>query len=109
MSDPDSYFPPIGDYVLSKPCPKCSAPPWTPCHAPHKIATYRRRDDLNARLGQPSLPPPRVTDVSHSQRYKAGIAHHLRDIGKAPWPEDREPGKCYGTIPPRPAELPAQG
>jgi len=99
----DKWFPSIGDYVLSMPCPTCAAPPWVPCHAPNKIAKYRRANEVRAQLGQ-SPETPEVTDVSHGRRHNAGAAHRDRDIGNAPWFEDREPGKSYGTIPPRPEQ-----
>ena len=87
--------------MLSKRCPTCGASPWAPCNAPHKIATHRRANETRAQLGQPSE-TFEVTDVSHVRRYNAGVAHRDRDIGNAPWTEDREPGRSYGTIPPRP-------
>lgn len=34
----------------------------------------------------------------HATRQDAGSRHRARDIGKAPWPEDRVPGQRYDTL-----------
>lgn len=38
------------------------------------------------------------TNLQHASRMDAGAAHYRRDVGRAPWEEDRVPGTSYGTI-----------
>lgn len=68
------WFPPIEDYFLAHSCPRCGAQPWTPCD----VRTGRSR--------------------WHAPRMDRGINHKNRDIGKAPWVEDREPGRQYHSF-----------
>lgn len=79
--DPDdTWFAPLIDYVLSKPCPRCKAPAWQDCDAPAKRAN---------------------TDPMHRQhvrRYDRGAAHYYRDVGNAPWSDERTPGTKYHSI-----------
>lgn len=65
-------FDSIEDYVLSHNCPHCGAAAWTAC-------TW----DI---------------DGFHLARVDLGIAHRRKDIGSAPWPEDRVPGERYSSI-----------
>jgi hypothetical protein len=90
----------LDDYTLAHRCPTCKAPPWTDCHAPGLVA---RRASRNALLAQVGGEPETYSEApQHGTRQDAGHRHYLRDLGKAPWPEAREPGRCYSTIPPRP-------
>lgn len=36
---------------------------------------------------------------AHARRSDAGDRHWFRDAGETPYPEDREPGRCYSTLP----------
>jgi hypothetical protein len=81
------------DYVLSTPCPTCKAPAWQHCDAPAK---QRRHEGLRARSGGTYEPE---TDVlQHATRWDRAARHKDRDVVKAPWREDREPGRTYHTI-----------
>jgi hypothetical protein len=71
-------------YTLANRCPTCKAAPGVDCNAPNRA---RRQTRL---LRQ------------HLTRQDAGARHHSRDVGAAPWPEDREPGRCYCTLEPCP-------
>jgi hypothetical protein len=77
-------FRPLIDYALAHPCTRCKAPAWAYCVAPRKASA-------NA-----------LTHRLHARRQDHAIWHYYRDVGNAPWPEAREPGRCYSTIPPRP-------
>jgi hypothetical protein len=35
----------------------------------------------------------------HAARQDAGMRHYRRDVGNAPWPEEREPGGRYDSLP----------
>lgn len=88
-------FSPLITYVLAHRCPTCKAKPWNECNAPRKIAKANR------------YPPGSIKPYNrqHITRIKLGNAHYLRDVGNAPWPEERRPGKCYSTIPTRRRKL----
>lgn len=77
--DPAS-FEPLWRYVLSERCPTCKAPPWTSCRRP------------------PGPPGHEVTHAQHRRRQTAGSRHRWRDVGRAPWREDRLPGLSYSTV-----------
>lgn len=68
-------WPSAEQYMLAHRCPTCRADPGAPCTAPNKP-------------GHPW----------HAARQDAGIRHYMRDAGRAPWPEDREPGARYDTL-----------
>ncbi|MEU3435454.1 hypothetical protein [Streptomyces sp. NPDC006863] len=92
-------FPPLYEYAMAQECPSCAAAPGVVCNAPNKRKWTARVEALRAELGL-----DRVTDVEpltllHKTRQQAGASHKRRDIGNAPWPEDREPGKRYDTLP----------
>jgi hypothetical protein len=95
MAEPG--FPSHSDYVLARRCPTCGALPDVDCDTPRKHASQRRIDETRTQLGWPPVPVDRVK-LQHAARIDAGIAHYRSDLSKAPWPEDREPGKNYGTI-----------
>ncbi|WP_308299835.1 hypothetical protein [Streptomyces sp. CJ_13] len=52
---------------------------------------------LLARGGHAQVAPPEY-GFMHAERARAGLRHRSRDIGAAPWPEDRVPGTRYDTI-----------
>lgn len=74
MSTERPFPPHWDDYTLAHRCPRCGAAPWTECTV--KAGTRR----------------------FHVRREDVGNAHRNRDIGRAPWREDREPGQRYDTI-----------
>jgi hypothetical protein len=41
---------------------------------------------------------PRPEQKFHTRRQDRGMTQYRNDYGKAPWPEEREPGVCYSTI-----------
>lgn len=80
-----SWFPSMYEYVLDHRCPICKAAPGVECDAPYK----EHHDPVNRQ---------------HAARIDRGIRHSHRDIGRAPWPEERVPGRQYGTLKHRKAE-----
>lgn len=72
----DLWPPPMEAYTLARRCPRCHADPGEPCN-------YRGS---------------RSTMYSHAPRITAGIRHYNRDVGRAPWPEDRESGRRYDSL-----------
>jgi hypothetical protein len=74
-------FRPLIEYALAHRCPRCKAPPWVDCIAPRKASA----DEPTHRL--------------HARRQDRAIWHYYRDVGHAPWPEAREPGRSYSTLP----------
>ena len=68
-----SPFPSHDEYVLDRKCSVCKAGPGVEC----TIGRGKRW---------------------HVQRSDAARRHASRDLGKAPWPEEMELGKCYGTL-----------
>lgn len=97
MSHENPAFPPVHVYALAHRCPTCRAEPGTPCDAPRKQAAVDQFNDFREQVGQ----PPVETDplhLMHTTRQDAGNRHYQRDIGAAPWPEDREPGRRYDTL-----------
>lgn len=87
----NAWFLCFDDYVLSHPCRTCGAQPWADCTAPRKTRQTRRRATSPAT-------PARRSDFQHAARQDAGSAHYSRDVGRAPWLEDRVSGTCYSTI-----------
>ncbi|MGW3352565.1 hypothetical protein ACWDA3_55530 [Nonomuraea rubra] len=78
-------WPPPSAYALAHRCPTCKADAGTLCTAPRKTArAARTRRDLVEQL--------------HATRQAAGTRHRNRDIGNAPWPDEREPGRRYDTL-----------
>jgi len=75
-------FRPLIDYVLARRCPTCKAPVGTYC-------------DVRASKGLITSAASRC----HAPRIDRGLVHYHRDVVKAPWPEEREPGRCYSTLP----------
>ncbi|MFJ7019669.1 hypothetical protein ACIQUW_15075 [Streptomyces sp. NPDC101117] len=69
-----------------------------PLRRPNKRKAYDRVLGLRAELGLDIADPDPIA-LLHKTRQQAGAAHKRRDIGNAPWPEDREPGKRYDTLP----------
>lgn len=80
-----TIWPPIHAYALAHRCPICHAEPGQPCNAPSKNARADRfGGDQVSRM--------------HAARRDTGAAHYSRDIGNAPWAEDREPGPRCDTL-----------
>jgi hypothetical protein len=69
-------WPTIEAYGLAHRCPTCQAAPGADC--------VMKRPKHGARM--------------HTTREDRGAAHYYRDIGRAPWPEDRMPGRRYDTL-----------
>jgi hypothetical protein len=90
-------FPRFDEYAWHLPCPECRAEPRQPCNAPRKQAQHDRINALLARGGRGPVAPPKY-GFMHLQRSKAGVRHRARDIGAAPWPEERIPGARYDTV-----------
>ncbi len=76
MTDPDTPWPSSEEYMLAHRCTRCGAAIGQPCNAPNK----------------PDHP-------WHAPRQDAAIRHYRRDVGRAPWSEDREPGRRYDSLP----------
>lgn len=90
-------WPPLHVYALAHRCPTCKAEPGVYCDAPRKNGRLARRDQLMAQVG---LPPAahRPIERLHAARQHLGAAHHQRDIGNAPWADEREPGRRYDSL-----------
>lgn len=67
-------WPTADQYTIAHRCPTCRAEPGDPCII---------------RRGQRTF---------HCARQDAGMRHYRRDVGRAPWPEDRTPGERYDTL-----------
>jgi hypothetical protein len=79
-------------------CPSCAAPPGALCNAPNKRRKVARVEGLRTELGLDIVTPDPIC-LLHKTRQQAGANHKRRDIGNAPWPEDRIPGQRYDTLP----------
>ncbi|MFE4205472.1 hypothetical protein ACFRSX_30940 [Streptomyces goshikiensis] len=97
MSDAAAAIPHVSEYAWHLPCPQCDAEARQPCHAPRKQARHDRVNRLLARGGHDEIAAPEY-GFMHVQRVAAGVRHRSRDIGAAPWPEERVPGARYDTI-----------
>jgi hypothetical protein len=93
----DSAFPSVYDYALARRCSNCGAEPGLPCEAPRKQGEIAGRNRTRAMVGQPPVEFDPL-HMLHAVRVDAGNRHRTRDIGAAPWPEDREPGRRYDTL-----------
>lgn len=78
---PEPAWPTTDQYALARRCPRCHTAAGQEC-------TWKQ---------------PRGRRF-HLARVDAGVRHYRRDVGAAPWREDREPGRCYCTIDPCPME-----
>lgn len=97
MPDDTPAFPPVHVYALAHRCTTCGAEPGVPCEAPRKEAEIEGRNRFREQVGQ----PPLKTDplhLMHVARVDAGSRHQDRDVARAPWPEDRVPGRRYDTL-----------
>jgi hypothetical protein len=97
MSHDTPAFPPVHVYALAHRCTTCGAQPGSPCDAPRKQGEIDGRNSIRKQAGL----PPFETDplhLMHATRVDAGSRHYDRDVGAAPWPEDREPGRRYDTL-----------
>ncbi|CAK7288637.1 hypothetical protein [Streptomyces misionensis] len=99
MSNDTLAFPPLHVYALAHRCPTCGAKPDEPCDAPRKAASAAEMDAIREQVGQSPLETDPL-QLMHRTRQDAGIRHYDRDVRKAPWPEDREPGRRYDTLGP---------
>lgn len=79
-TDPATPWPPLEAYALAHRCPTCKAPTGEPCDAPRKAAA----EEPGHRL--------------HLTRQDAGARHYRKDVGDAPWPEERVPGQRYDSL-----------
>ncbi|MBY6301002.1 hypothetical protein [Streptomyces clavuligerus] len=85
------------EYAWHLPCPQCDADARQPCQAPRKQSRHDRLNKLLTQNGRDPIPAPEY-GFMHAQRTAAGVRHRARDIGAAPWREDRTPGVRYDTI-----------
>ncbi|WP_327266567.1 hypothetical protein OG444_38750 [Streptomyces sp. NBC_01232] len=86
-----TWFPPLSEYAFARGCPRCGAGPGEPCIAPRKNARLARADHAG------------VDDEArrmHAPRLDAAIRHYHRDVGKAPLPDARVPGRRYDSLNP---------
>lgn len=97
MADDPAWFPSVHEYALARRCSTCGAQPGQPCDAPRKQGAVEQRDRVRAQVGAEPLPTDPL-HLMHAQRFDAGSRHYDRDVQKAPWPEDREPGRRYDTL-----------
>jgi hypothetical protein len=79
-TDPRTPWPPTDAYTVAHKCPTCIAEPGEPC-------TIRARQ--GTRNGERRF---------HVARADRGARRFRRDRAKAPWPEDRVPGKRYDSL-----------
>lgn len=94
----DQYeFPPFHVYALAHRCTTCGAQPGQPCNVPRKQTEIDKTNAIRAQVGQPPIDPDPLR-LLHTTRINAGSRHRDKDIGKAPWPEDRQPGVRYDTL-----------
>lgn len=84
-------------YALAHRCSTCAAEPGIPCQAPRKQAEIDGRNGIREQAGLP-LMETNPLHLMHATRVSAGSRHYDRDVGAAPWPEDREPGRRYDTL-----------
>lgn len=96
MTDDDG-FPTYYEYALARRCSTCGAEPGTVCDAPAKNQALQKLDDVRALTGNEPIDHNPLHRL-HTTRQDAGGRHRSRDIGKAPWPEDRVPGQRYDTL-----------
>ncbi|QLJ06820.1 hypothetical protein HZZ00_37975 (plasmid) [Streptomyces sp. NEAU-sy36] len=92
-------LPPPHVYALAHRCTTCGAEPGVPCDAPRKEADFDNRTGARARAGRGQV-EWHPSQLIHAARQDAGRRHRDRDEMKAPWPEDREPGRRYDTLGP---------
>lgn len=95
---PADPFPPVHAYALAHRCPTCNAQPGSGCDAPRKRARDASLDRAREQAGQEPFERDPLNRM-HAARQDAGIRHRQRDIGNAPWAEDRVPGQRYDTMP----------
>lgn len=75
-------WPPFEVYVMAQKCPTCKAAPGDSCHASAKSRTVSKDP----------------WSTQHAARQDKGMRHESRDVGSAPWPEDRVTGTRYDTL-----------
>lgn len=89
-------FPSLYRYAIAHPCPTCKAPAGTHCKAPRKQGAAAARNGVRAELGLAAL-DTRSEEI-HAARHDVGRRHYRRDVGNAPWADEREPGQRYDTL-----------
>ena len=95
---PNWSWPSPDEYTLAHQCTTCRAAPSEPCMAPR---VQRNRSRSNIKRKAEDLEPD-DSPIFHARRRTMGRRHYIWDIEHAPWPDDREPGRCYCTISPCP-------
>lgn len=90
-------WPPLHAYALAHRCTTCKANPGEQCNAPRKNAQLAHIDAIRARFGDAPMEHD-PTALMHATRQDAGLRHYRRDIGRAPWAEDRDPGRRYDSL-----------
>lgn len=90
-------WPSLYEYAMAHKCPSCQAAPGVVCNAPNKAARLARVDGIRTEL---ALSPVEHDPIArlHKTRQQAGARHYRRDVGNAPWADQREPGKRYDTL-----------
>jgi hypothetical protein len=101
---PLAPFPETFAYVMAHACSRCGAQPDEVCNAPRKLAHLVGINRLRARF---DLEPAEhhLLSLFHAPRVDVGQRHKGKDIGTAPWPEERIPGLRYDTLPASDFEL----
>lgn len=69
-------WPTVDQYALHHRCYHCKACPGEPCRTPRGVPTR-----------------------FHAPRLDAGVRHYHRDVGAAPWANERRPGRRYDSLP----------
>ncbi len=89
-------WPPMHAYALAHRCPACKAEPGQPCDAPRKQAGAAWLAQMHTAAGLDPL--PESERLLHAPRVDAGNRHYRRDVARAPWEEEREPGRRYDSL-----------
>jgi hypothetical protein len=97
MPDDTAAFPPLHVYALAHRCSTCGAEPRVPCDAPRKEAAFDSRAEMWARAGRPQ-PEFQASQLIHATRQEVGRRHYLRDVERAPWPEEQQAGRRYDSL-----------
>jgi len=73
---PLTPWPGVEEYTIAQRCSQCGAEPGVRC-----ISNTSK-----------------TVEFGHARRQDSGARHYRRDVGRAPWSEDRVPGASYDTI-----------
>ena len=90
-------WPSLYEYAMAHRCTKCGADPGVECDAPGKNAQLACIDGISRRAGREPVQHDPVKRL-HAVRQDAGMRHKRRDVGNAPWMDERVPGQRYDTL-----------